>query len=248
MKFANKLQLLVIHLCLVAIIFIDLPVARYISSFIILLCTITIGFALFKARTGPDTNHQINSVEKTNSDAINAELKQLFELLETSIKEDLVVVRQELQQIKNLINNAVVQLTDSFYKISTNSDEQTRLIHEVTNALETYVKQETISALDDTSNQIKTNSDIAIRSLQFEDIVVQVSDNSLQYIDNLDKFLDEFNKRLVNRIKSSSTSVNASDLIRSFVSDVKAIRQDIQLPDRKAVHQNNLAEGGIELF
>ena len=45
------------------------------------------------------------------------ELLLLFELLESAVKEDLVVVKQELNQVKGLVNNAVKELTDSFYQV-----------------------------------------------------------------------------------------------------------------------------------
>jgi len=248
MKSFATLSYSVIALSLVAIIMLDYPVVRYVAAVVIGICLFYLS-RCFSTSMARDISSSSNGANKhADAEVVNQELDRLFELLESAIKEDLIVVKQELLQIKGLVNNAVGELTKSFYGISSNSDDLLRLVQQLTNLLEASKTQQTLTEIDKTNKLIRDNSADAVRSLQFEDIVIQVSDNSLQYIDNLDKFLKEFRQRLASRLNSASTSNDASGLLRSCVSDVKEIRQDIQLPDRKAVHQNNLSEGGVELF
>ena len=248
MKSFATLSYSVIALSLVAIITLDYPAVRYVAALIIGICI----FYLSKYFSSPITDHISTESRATNKNAdaelVQQELNRLFELLESAIKEDLIVVKQELLQIKGLVNNAAGELTKSFYGISSNSDDLIRLVLELARLLEASKTQQTLTEIDKTNKLIRDNSADAVRSLQFEDIVIQVSDNSLQYIDNLDKFLMEFRQRLASRLNTATTPKDASGLLKSCVSDVQEIRQDIQLPDRKAVHQKNLSEGGVELF
>ena len=235
-------------LSLAAILFIDSQTAVYGAVVLILVSTACLG--LMAHKSNQNTQSISSSVKSTgvNLVEVNSELNQLFDLLDAAIKEDLVVVKQELLQIKGLVNNAVNQLTESFCTLSSSSEKQLVLVNEFVEALSTTGSQEILSEIDSACKQIKDSSATAVRSLQFEDIVIQVSDNSLQYLENLEKFLNEFKGKLATRINAGSQSRDAADQLKLYVADVKQIRQEVQLPDRKAVHQNNLSEGGIELF
>jgi len=222
----------------------DINLVRYIAVSVVTVCVIF----LLKSRNSNTSDRFDIEHNSVNISVVNNELNELFDLLESAIKEDLVVVKQELLQIKGLVNNAVSDLTDSFYSLSSTSDEQYRLISDLVNIMKNTGNDRALIEIDENNKKIKDSSADAVRSLQFEDIVIQVSDNSLQYIDNLDKFLNEFRQRISSRINSSANAQDAVVQLKSYVNDVKQIRQDIQLPDRKAVHQNNLSEGGIELF
>lgn len=248
MKPVTVLLYTIIAISLVGTVFIDALSVRYIAVILISGCIYYLSKLPRESASGSEYTSSDHASGNVSINVVNEELNQLFILLESAIKEDLVVVKQELLQIKGLVNNAATQLTESFYSLSSNSDEQLKLVGELISALKDVNNQKTIAELDKTNTLIKNSSADAVRSLQFEDIVIQVSDNSLQYIDNLDKFLNEFRLRLSSRINATATTQDAAGQLKSYVSDVKEIRQEVQLPDRKAVHQNNLAEGGVELF
>lgn len=202
-------------------------------------------------KTGSRTDKKSTTSEQSK-DIIHQELidelNQLFELLESAVKEDLVVVKQELYQIKSLVNNAVSQLSESFHNVSSNSSEQQRLIKIALDALSSGKDENTLSQLDKTQKKIQDSSAIAVQSLQFEDIVTQVSDNSIQYIDNLDDFFREFRMRMNDQLNNDSDYNDTVDLLKHFLEDVKQLRKTRLLPDRKAANQNNLSEGDVELF
>ena len=249
MKLAPTFLTGIIAVALLAIVVLDIPMVRYIAVAIIGISVILINQYAREARS--DDFAQKTLKENTeNLNIASHDLNRLFELLESAVKEDLVVVKQELLQIKGLVNNAVSELTQCFYEISSNSEEQYRLVRKTIESLPDTRDELVLSSLEISNTKIKNSNASAIRSLQFDDIVIQVSDNSLQYLDNLDKFLNEFRQKLLDRIKSENTSDNTgtTGLLKSCVTDVEQIRQLIQLPDRKAVHQNNLSEGGVELF
>lgn len=175
------------------------------------------------------------------------ELNQLFEILESAVKEDIDVVKQEIYQIKSLVHTAASQLSESFYEVSNNSEEQRRLLSESLKALN-ISSNNILNQFEKTHQKIQDNRAIAVQSLQFEDIVSQVSDNSIQYIDNLDHFLKDFKARLASHLNSNGYNQSNSSNLDSFLDDIKKLRQSRLLPDRKAAYQNNMSEGDIELF
>lgn len=238
----------------IAIIITSLCVTTMVDTFIVetvfmVIGLLSIGTLIYSLIRKPDLSNNENTAItepslKTSANNNLNELNQLFELLESAVKEDLIVVKQELYQIKSLVNTAVEQLSESFYSVSNNSIEQQRLIKILIDTLNTANNEKALTQLGETQQQIQTSSAMAVQSLQFEDIVVQVSDNSIQYIDNLDNFLKEFRMRLENQLDSD----DKDNQLKCVVDDVKNIRKNRLLPDRKAAYQNNMTQGDVELF
>ena len=233
--------------CILVVVTIDHSLVKYISASAAIVSLIVLLFFYQISIRKSSSQHNKITEDKINQDAV-FELNQLLDLLENAVKEDLDIVKQELCQIKGLVNNAVVQLTDSFHHVSNNSDEQRRLIEVLLDTLNTVNNKQTLAKLDETHKIIKDSSAVAIQSLQFEDIVVQVSDNSIQYIDNLDKFLNEFRNRLTDRLKNCDQNTDSTENLADFVDAVEKIRQNRPHPDRKAAHQKNMSVGDVELF
>lgn len=231
-----------------AIVGVDAPIVRYIGTTMTLISVILLGIQLHNSTISSIISTSDNKPSNSGLSELNHELETLFNLLESAINEDLVIVKQELLQIKGLVNNAANDLTENFYSLSNNSNEQLRLVNILRSSPTPFNDTKTLSALDDINDLIKKSSANAIRTLQFEDIVTQVSDNSIQYLENLDNFLLEFKKRLSFSINNPHQSSDATTQMKSYVENAMKIRQERQLPDRKAVHQVNLTEGGVELF
>lgn len=246
MKLLHITLYIIVGISLAAIVTTDSVSARYLCAAVIAGVVIVQAFIYFP-KTRKNSPDPVNPASNHGHglDTHN-ELLLLFELLESAVKEDLVVVKQELNQVKGLVNNAVKELTDSFYQVSSGSEEQKKLFSEILNRNEK--PQQVELELSRTSKLIKDACADAIRTLQFEDIVIQVSDNSIQYIDNLDEFFNEFKQQLSNRLDRSASPEDVKQQLHMYVELIKNIRKERQLPDRKAVHQNDLAEGGVELF
>ena len=238
----------IIALCLLGIVAVEDPLFRYAAVFLIALSTF-LNYTQFRKRADlkESVSHSGNITDIDIQD-ISEELTQLFEILESAVNEDLLVVKQELRQIKGLVNNASNELSESFYSLSSSCEKQTNLINSLRDSLYSTNNKKLLRELDNIQSSIKKDKADAIRSLQFEDIVTQVSDNSIQYLENLDQFLTEFKKRLTFSINNPHQSSNVSSQMKNYVEDVKIIRQKKSLPDRKAAHQKTLDEGGIELF
>lgn len=238
----------------IIVIAISLCITTFAESFAIQIATLLIGLTCLVALAYSFLNsaEKIKTNDFSTKDAVDqeffVELSQLFEILESAVKEDMDVVKQEIYQIKSLVHTAASQLSESFYAVSSNSEEQRRLLDESLQALNITSNNKTLSQFHQTHEKIQNNSAIAVQSLQFEDIVSQVSDNSIQYIDNLDNFLKDFKARLACHLKPDNYGQNNNKHLDTFLEDIKKIRQSRLLPDRKAAYQNNMSEGDIELF
>lgn len=196
--------------------------------------------------TGNPQNHQ--NTNELNIKETNLLFLQLYNLIESSVKDDLNIVRMELVQIKGLVSNATTQLTDSFYEISSNTKEQQRLVNQIINTISLESNNKITLELDNLSRLINTNSSDAVRAFQFEDIVIQISDNSIQYIDNVEKFFTEFKQELEKQLSNKQSHSKIIEQINSFVSDLKLLRQQQKLLGRKAASQHDISEGEVELF
>ena len=237
-----------ISICLLISVFTDITFLRY--SAIFLSFTLMSLLCYWFSKTGNASLHSPpdEKLFPDNIEGINAELIRLAEFLESVVREDVDIVKQEILQIKGLVNDATKELTDSFYAISENTDEQLNVIYSVSDLLCSNGNSEIFNRLEKIHKLINDSKSNAIRTLQFDDIVIQVSDNSIQYLDNLDRFISEFKKRLEFSVNNPHSPPLVSSKLKKYTDDVNNIRKERPLPDRKAVHQNDLSEGGIELF
>lgn len=207
------------------------------------LCWITFTFILthrdFQS-TGDPRKPELTSDERN--------FNQIYRIIESSIKEDLDVVRSETKQVKSLIADAVATLGKSFSDMNSNVQDQYTLITQLTEAAPNGYKPTVLVQIEEKAAQIKVNAADAVRSLQFEDIAVQVADNSIQYLENIEKFLDKCAQQLNDLGSSNSQNTQAEDGFQGFIGSLQQLRRQHQLPERKAANQQDLSEGGVELF
>ncbi|MGD8567891.1 MAG: hypothetical protein PVJ39_07375 [Gammaproteobacteria bacterium] len=178
----------------------------------------------------------------------NINFNHFYGIIESSIKEDLNIIRAEIRQVESLIADAVSTLGKSFSEMNTNVQDQYLLIKQLTDAAPRGYQPRVISQIDNKTEQIKINTADAIRSLQFEDITVQVAENSIQYLDNIEKYLDKCKLQLNDLYSFKSQNTQAKDAFQAFAASLQQIRQQHRLPERKAARQQDLSEGGVELF
>jgi hypothetical protein len=184
----------------------------------------------------------------SNAGNLVQDIKHLFELLESSVKADLQVMRLESEQIKHVVSDAVKQLADSFYGVSANANNQQTLVNSLLTAINIDNQGTALSGLHEAAGKIKEYETAAIRSLQFEDIVIQIADNSIQYASDVDAFLDEIKKLLHEYLDNVHLHYGSGGRQSTIASAEQLIRSKRLLPDRKAAHQQDMTEGGIELF
>jgi methyl-accepting chemotaxis protein len=113
--------------------------------------------------------------------------------------------------------------------------------------LDTFINKSVESA-SNINTEISDKTAIAIRSLQFEDIVRQVSVHADEKINLLSAFIQEFTESVC-EIEECKDQNLAQQLINDLQNRIDQITDDlISLPGKKPAAQNTMAEGEIDLF
>lgn len=240
------LAIIIACLCFVTYAVSETPAIRSYAVFILftLFCCYLFSIVILP-HLASNKNQNSNNSNKSVSDT---EIQQLYEILESSVKDELVVIEQELKQIKEIVRDAVKELTSGFYGLSTNIDEQQHLVNSIIDAITITEKEKLLSDLDNSTQAINKNVATTVRALQFEDIVTQLSDNSLLSANNIDEFLNELKTNLQNQLADTPLQTLAIDQLKALLYEAKAVRKEQKLQHEKVISQTNLSEGNVELF
>ena len=90
---------------------------------------------------------------------------------------------------------------------------------------------------------------LAVRSLQFEDVVIQVvgySEDHTQRLHDLSRRIEERKNNIEKAI--SSDRINVKEVVHSFNLELEALKLEWQQDVNKAVSQKSMDQGDIELF
>lgn len=113
--------------------------------------------------------------------------------------------------------------------------------------LENYIDNAVGEAIV-TNSKISEKTAVAIRSLQFEDIVRQVVVHADEKIDVLSEFVQSFNEGLC-ELEECLDDSKVDCLLNDMHMRLDSIKQElVSLPERKPASQGSMAEGDIDLF
>lgn len=103
--------------------------------------------------------------------------------------------------------------------------------------------------LDVLSGQISTGVGMAVRSLQFEDIVSQLANNASIRLNRMGALIGKL-KAKVGRLKvvGTGSDLDAMQVVREIQSDVSIFLEDLHDARNKPVQQASVSEGTVELF
>ena len=113
--------------------------------------------------------------------------------------------------------------------------------------LESYIN-ESVEHAAVINTGIADKTMVAIRNLQFEDIVRQVADHANKKINILSEFIQGFTADLC-EIEESDDESKANSMLDNLQSRLENITEElVNLPGRKPVLQENMGEGEVDLF
>ncbi len=104
-----------------------------------------------------------------------------------------------------------------------------------------------VSAIND---QIAEAVGLAVRSLQFEDVVNQVISYSDDHVSRLNGLVHRLHAKII-QLRGDDQATNAAqvhDLIEQFQLEISTLKSEWQGPLNKAVSQSSMAQGEIEMF
>ena len=96
---------------------------------------------------------------------------------------------------------------------------------------------------------VDVDVNMAIRSLQFEDIARQALENSDKHLTRLESLFARIQQKTTDEdTTSSDDSFSDGCLLRGMISEIGEIKREYQKDQHRSVHQSDLDEGGVELF
>lgn len=172
----------------------------------------------------------------------------IIEDLRSDMNEEVKVIKSELAQAKNIIADAIRELLDSFSSLDNLSRSQKNVVASLIENMSSK-NDEFGNKLGDISKittEINTSVDVAIRSLQFEDIVRQLLEFIDKRIAGVEQSFRLVSDSLTNRHNNYSTEQvqelrNMQDNIKNNV--LKGIANS-----GNPVSQKSMDEGDVELF
>ena len=113
--------------------------------------------------------------------------------------------------------------------------------------LEKYI-DEAVEEAGKINTEISNKTAVAIRNLQFEDIVRQVAVHADEKIDVLSSFIQQFTDELC-EIEECQDEEKAEAMLVDMQNRLNSIKHELtSLPDRKPASQSSMEEGEIDLF
>jgi len=107
---------------------------------------------------------------------------------------------------------------------------------------------DTIDEAADVNKAISNKTAVAIRNLQFEDIVRQVSEHAEEKINILSEFVQGFTETLC-EIEECTEREKSESMINDLETRVVQLTDALtSLPDKKPANQDTMTEGEIDLF
>ena len=156
------------------------------------------------------------------------------------------ILQHELKQISTLIRDAIKTLENSFNCISDQASEQLQLVKSIVE-ITTVNNSDDLPRLSELTNGINKNVANAVRSLQFEDIIQQLTMHSHNRVEQMGLLLSRLDSRLdkLNTLDSENTDL--------MIQTIRAMQDDLQnfcnsVQKENPVKQQSMKEGKIELF
>ena len=160
-------------------------------------------------------------------------------------------------EIKKCVTSAQAKLTEASEMVGeTASEDVTQVMLSTKNVdtmmgslshLESYIN-ESVDKAAVINTEIADKTAVAIRNLQFEDIVRQVAVHADEKINVLSGFIQSFTAELC-EIEECEDNDSAEKMINSLQSRIEQITDDlVSLPGKKTANQGSMAEGEVDLF
>jgi hypothetical protein len=176
---------------------------------------------------------------------LGSHVKRLLSGVSDHGKKHLTEVETDLIQTELLLEEAIEKLTASFMAIHSAVDAQQDSINRLL-AGETPTQEDT-ARMQGMSGEIGVHVNTAITSMQFQDMTSQLIDRTLKRVSGLRDFLATLGA-YSNEVKPETASDEIAELLSKMRMALAIQSIELRSTLRKAVHQQHLESGDIELF
>lgn len=194
------------------------------------------------------------SKEKTEVSDLKEAVYELTGDLNQLVSREHHKLQDELGQVSMLVSDAVKTLGESFSDLNEQVAEQASLVELiVAEVLESQVsgskgeEAEKLDKVSKLSQQINRNVAVAIRSLQFDDIVQQLVTHSHNRTEKMEQLFVSLSRKLFElKDLDPQDSMQIADYIEAMQKEITHFR--ITLEKANPVRQTSMGVGKTELF
>ncbi len=148
--------------------------------------------------------------------------------------------QSDIAEAKKVVSGMASRDMTATISAKTRVDEMLQSVGDYNQRLDQDINQ-----ISDLSEGIAQTVGVAVRSLQFEDVVTQVVDYSSEHAQRLDQLISKLNDKL-SELPRDETRMQA--LIEQLELQIGALKQEWASPLNKAVSQKSMEQGEIEMF
>lgn len=245
----RELKIIVMACALVLVIAYSSDVPPATLGWLLTLLLVTTGFQVVKTLRANRMYVERVVVDHSSAD-LRREMNMLVQQVEISVKNMLGHVRKELGQMRSLVSDAIGTLQDSFYGLNQESLAQNAMVLNVLEKLDGIheVVRDNIKDVTHSTQRIDQMTADAVRSLQFEDIVRQLTESSEVHLDYLESVLGV--------VDAGMHSLNSQELtVSEYIKGLHKLKLQIDRIEtermaaaEKSVSQVSMSDGGVVLF
>ncbi|MDH5691922.1 MAG: methyl-accepting chemotaxis protein [Gammaproteobacteria bacterium] len=152
-------------------------------------------------------------------------------------------VMSKIKDARSIIHN----MASKDMKVMLNSKDQVSSMTTKVGELHAYTAKK-IGEISMVANDVNAQVGVAIRSLQFEDIVRQICEHADQRLGDLEKLLNLTEEKRLNHFKPGSEEKESFDHRVQMEEYFAQANLLLMQNSHKAVEQNSMEEGSVDLF
>ncbi len=254
---------------IILLVGITMPLVAYLngagtatSAWMLALSFATVGILVIDVLQRGNNNVDV-AKDISISEELSHEMDLLVQQIESSSRDMLGHVRKELSQMRSLVSDAIKILQNSFIDINQEAWAQAAMTQDVLDRLCSVMEakpqvdaigdikdlaDKDLKEMSEITKRINSSINDVVRSLQFEDVVRQLTVSSERHIDYLEQVLGAVDSGIRNlnsrRIKVSEYIVGLHEL----KAQIDRLEAECRAEAARSVSQDSMHEGETELF
>ncbi len=191
----------------------------------------------------------MNRYHTAENDAVSPDLSyqtaDTFNALSSELSSEFKASREEVQQVKNLLDTAIGQLVDNFTQVHQKTQEQQALTHRITQYMAAGENVDSIFSgfIHDTTETFEVFMDNAVQASKFAMGLVEIMDDMASNIGGIVKLLDEIDdiadQTNLLALNAAIEAARAGDAGRGFA----VVADEVRSLSKKTTHFSDQIRG-----
>jgi methyl-accepting chemotaxis protein len=153
--------------------------------------------------------------------------------------------KKDITAAKALVQEMASQDMTATISAKTRVDDMLQAIETYNSNIETELNK-----ISSVTGEIGQSVGLAVRSLQFDDVVTQVVDYSNDHASRLRQLVVHLHEKIngIQQLENSLEPVEMHQMVTQFQQHLEKLKEDWEVAPNKAVSQSSMAQGEIEMF